>query len=187
MVPTLRIRAPLACRMVRFDRDRLNEASARGETPFLPSALPGRTRLLTIPEVVALFIYARLVESDVGSKTAGRVATDVVEIARSIAGHEADVGVSIMHSLTGYRHAGVTLNITIHDGLTAERAKELMDLRDKIQKETRQAVMSPSVLSFNQGDLICRQETWQIAPILKHIQREIEEYRNTLGEEETLG
>jgi hypothetical protein len=183
----VRIRAPLACRIAKVDRDRLNEAIARGDCPFAPTVSQGKARLFSINDVVALYIYGRLVERGFASRSAGQLAKQIGELAEVLQGHEDAVGVSVLHTLSGGRQAMATLNVITKDGLSETRVKELLKRKDEIESATGQAVGSPSVLYMTGGDRVYNQETWQIGAILHLIHHEIEEYRNTIGEEETLG
>ena len=59
MAVGLKLRAPLACRLARVDKQRFNEAVARGEYPCAPKAIQGVSRTLTVAETIALYYDTR--------------------------------------------------------------------------------------------------------------------------------
>lgn len=168
----LRIRAPLACRLAHVDRDRFNEAVARGDYPCAPPATPGRTRTFSVHDVVGLFVFGRLVERGMAAKLAGEYACEVSGYSRSIPGDATDVGVCRVQTTvsTDYFIVG-----NLDDARKAEIAARL-----------GMSVISPFAQAMTSGKVLC-QENWQIHNIRKIIADGIEDYRNTLGEEEEIG
>lgn len=196
----LKLRAPLACSIAKVNRDRLNEAIAREDVPFAPRAERGTPRHWTIPQTVGLFAYGRWIDRGVPPRVAGGIGGKVAEVARIIDGFEEHVGVTFVHAMAGNVEEGLALNVTIDDfiekpGQKGEKLRAPDELADRFEKKrqlcleigwkTGLQVMSPSVLRAPSD--VYLQETWRLGPILRHIHHEIEEYRNTLGEEETLG
>lgn len=171
-MPELKIRAPLACRIAGVDRDRFNEAVARGDYPCAPPAY-NRTRLFLIRDVVALFIFGRLIERGLSWRAAGDEACAVANAARNIEGFEDEISVTRV----------VTTNC-VHYFATAGNLSPAR--KEELEKETRKAIISANARAMTDGDVIS-QENWVIGNIKKHIAREIEEYRSTLGEEEAIG
>ena len=183
----LKIRAPLACRIARVDRDRFNEAVAKGDYPCAPKPGHGRTREFAIHEVIGLFVYGRLIESGTSPRNAGHLACEAARLARIIDGFEDEVGLSFVYTLDGLLHECTSVNVVLNDALTPERLAQINARRNEIQTATRLEVTSPSVLALAGAGKVIRQDTWQIGPIRKHIEAAIEDYRNTLGEEEAIG
>lgn len=71
--------AAAACRAARIDKQRFNEAVAAGRYPCAPPVKKGGTRSFTEDDVIALFVYARLVEQDMGTRVAGEIACSLRE------------------------------------------------------------------------------------------------------------
>lgn len=69
--------AAAACALARVDNKRLNEAVAKGLYPCAPAARRGSARKFTEDDVVALFVYARLLEQEIPQRLAGQVACQV--------------------------------------------------------------------------------------------------------------
>lgn len=68
-----------ACRVVNLDRQRLNEFIANGDYTCAPDTSPGRARLFTEDDLIALFVFAREVERGMKPLIAGRLAQNVRE------------------------------------------------------------------------------------------------------------
>ena len=66
-----------ACALAGIDNKRFNEAVARDFYPCAPPARRGSARKFSEDDVVALFIYARLVEQEVHQRLAGQAACQV--------------------------------------------------------------------------------------------------------------
>lgn len=170
----LKIRAPLACRIARVDRDRFNEAVARGEYPNPPAAGPGRPRPFLIPDVVGLFVWGRLLERGLSPSAAGHYASEVARRAKQIEGHENDLTVCRLQT---------TMDIEYYiSGTRALTPKRKQELEEQLGLQ----IISPNAIEIG-GDSVLSQENWQIGNIRKIIDRAIEDYRNTLGEEEAIG
>lgn len=70
-------RAAEACALAGVDNKRFNEAVAKDHYPCAPAARRGSARKFTEDDVVALFVYARLVEQKIPQRQAGQVACQV--------------------------------------------------------------------------------------------------------------
>lgn len=70
----LKYPASTACRAARISKQRFNEAVAAKKYRCAPQVKKGGTRSFTENDIVALFIYARLVEQDMGPRVAGEIA-----------------------------------------------------------------------------------------------------------------
>jgi vacuolar-type H+-ATPase subunit I/STV1 len=173
-VAVLRIRAPLACRIAGIDRDRFNEAVARGDYPCAPDAIAGQTRTFSIHDVVGLFVYGILVKDGTAAKQAGQIACEVSRLAKSAEGFEKEIAVTVVKTRLD-RHFFFTAAGKLDD-----------DRKAQIEKETRVAIISPNARAMTDS-VVIRQENWQIGNIRKIIDDAIEDYRNTLGEEEAIG
>lgn len=78
------VRAKTACEAVGLDRDRFNEEASAGIYPCAPSAEPGRARIFYEPDLIALWVYARLRDMGVLAVQAGVIACRVGEQARQL-------------------------------------------------------------------------------------------------------
>jgi hypothetical protein len=183
----IKVRAPLACRIARIDRDRFNEAVARGDYPCVAKPGHGRTREFTIHEVIGLFIYGRLIDSGVSSRKAGHLACDTARLALTIDGFENEVGISFAYNAAGLVHECASMNVALNDSLTPERLAQIKSRRAEIETATRFEITSPTIVRLAGAGDVIRQDTWQLGAIRRLIEDAIEEYRNTLGEEETIG
>lgn len=66
-----------ACKVARIDKQRFNEAVAAGRYPCAPAVKKGGTRYFNQDDMVALFVYARLIEQDIPASVAGEIACDL--------------------------------------------------------------------------------------------------------------
>jgi len=74
-VPTL-----TACEIAGLNRQRFNEFVAAGDYPCAPATEPGKARYFNELDLIALFVFARLVEiPEVSAKRAGRQACAIRE------------------------------------------------------------------------------------------------------------
>ncbi len=69
--------AATACALARINNKRFNEAVAKNFYPCAPAARRGSARKFTENDVVALFVFARLLEQDIPQRLAGQVACQV--------------------------------------------------------------------------------------------------------------
>jgi hypothetical protein len=72
-----RIKTALACEMAELDRDRFNEAVAAGHYPCAPETRPGSSRIFSVDDCVALYIYARLIDDGIPPSRAGGMICEV--------------------------------------------------------------------------------------------------------------
>ncbi|MGB5067005.1 MAG: hypothetical protein WBO29_06470 [Albidovulum sp.] len=70
-------RAAAACALAGVDNKRFNEAVAKELYPCAPAARRGSARKFTEADVVALFVYARLLEQEMSQRLAGQIACQV--------------------------------------------------------------------------------------------------------------
>ncbi len=66
-----------ACKAAGIDKQRFNEAVAAGRYPCAPAVKKGGTRTFNQDDMVALFVYARLIEQDMPASVAGEIACDL--------------------------------------------------------------------------------------------------------------
>lgn len=66
-----------ACRVAGIDKQRFNEAVAAKRYPCAPEVKKGGTRTFNQDDMVALFVYARLIEQDMPASVAGEIACDL--------------------------------------------------------------------------------------------------------------
>ena len=72
-----RVKTALACEMAQLNRDRFNEAVAANFYPCAPETRPGSSRIFSIEDCVALYIYARLIDDGVPPNRAGAMICEV--------------------------------------------------------------------------------------------------------------
>src|SRR5688500_12546877 len=72
-----RVTVGLACRIAGIDRDRFNEAVHAGNYPCAPGTARGATRVFSLDDLVSLYVYVRLLEEEMPSKAAGRLACSI--------------------------------------------------------------------------------------------------------------
>ena len=63
-----------ACQIAGINKQRFNEAVAAGRYPCAPKVLKGGTRAFREEDIIALFIYARLIEQNMPPRVAGEIA-----------------------------------------------------------------------------------------------------------------
>lgn len=80
--PTLKLRTGSACRVVRLERDRYNEAAAANLIPCMPQTSPGRARLFDRYDLLALWYYRELIEDGYIREKAGHIACEISSCAR---------------------------------------------------------------------------------------------------------
>lgn len=71
-----------ACKIVRLDRDRFNEAVAAGYLPCVPETIPGRARLFLPDDLLSLWFFRSLMEDGFSREMAGYIACAVAKAAR---------------------------------------------------------------------------------------------------------
>lgn len=158
-MPPTRVRAPLAMRITRMDRQKFNEAVADGFYPCAPSAVRGSARLFDEDDLVALFYFARLTEMGVAPRLAGHLACQVREHLSGTADKPRDLSeprVSHVRSISGM---GSTFS-----GYDP----------DHVQKKKHYPASGPIALSIE----------FNIVVVRAFIQAQIEEERSILGDEE---
>jgi len=74
----MRAKTALAVEIAQVDRDRFNEAVAAGHYPCAPHTLRGTTRLFEVDDVVALWVYGRMIDDDVPPRRAGRIVCELL-------------------------------------------------------------------------------------------------------------
>lgn len=80
---TPRLTTKAACRVAGIDRDRFNEAVARGDYPCAPPTVPGRARFFDSDALIALRLFREFTEEGMEAKRAGALACAIAECARS--------------------------------------------------------------------------------------------------------
>lgn len=167
----LKLRAPLACRIAGVDRDRFNEAVARGDYPNAPKAGPGNARLFLMHDVIGLFVYRLFLDLGMTSRNAGEIAGGVVDLAKrslNLAPRSRDAG----RPRSPEDAEKVTAVVTL-----SQSGEVDYHLSDEVSPTDRETQLGPNMFSIN----------IQLGNIRKIIEAGIEDYRATLGEEETLG
>jgi hypothetical protein len=71
-----------ACRIAGLDRNRFNEAVHAGNYPCAPATAKGSRRLFNETDLIALYVYARLLEEGSAPRPAGVIACSVGALAR---------------------------------------------------------------------------------------------------------
>jgi hypothetical protein len=170
MTTALKLRAPLACRLARVEKQRFNEAVARGEYPCAPAAVQGVSRTLSLAETIALDCWGRMLELSMSAKQAGLFACEVLNLVRRIESGEVPDHAWACIIRTGYGYE-----------FACSDPKEL-----DLAARQKAGVVSPTPLSYGESNVILT-INFQIASIRDRILQGIEEYRSTLGEEEAIG
>ena len=167
----LRLRAPLACRLARVDKQRFNEAVARGEYPCAPPAVQGVSRTLTLAETIALYCWGRMLELSMSAKQAGHFACEILHLVRRIESGDVPTHAWACIIRTGYG----SYEFACSD------PKEL-----DLEARQKAGVVSPTPVSYGESGVIFT-INFQISFLRQLILQGIEEYRATLGEEEAIG
>ena len=171
MIVAPKLRAPLACRLARVDKQRFNEAVARGEYPCAPKAIQGVSRTLTVAETIALYCWGRMLEMSMSAKQAGYFACEILHLVRRVESGEAPSHSWACVIKTGYDS---------YEFGCSDPTELDLEARQKA------GVVSPTPLNYGQSGVIFT-INFQIAFIRHVILQGIEEYRATLGEEEAIG
>jgi hypothetical protein len=166
----IKVRAPLACRITSVDRDRFNEAVARGDYPGAPPAGSGKTRLFQMHDLIALHVYGRLLEDGVAAKDAGKFAQEVKGLVRKAEG-KADAICAVYIKTTHDRYYYLSdPTASVHDKSVRDEL-ELIEL-------VPLAMGSEPVVSLT---------IWPLGNIRKIIEAGIEDWKSAIGEEEVIG
>src|SRR5438132_13846853 len=85
-----RVRSAIALQLVNLERLKFNEAVANGHYPCAPITTAGSVRLFAEDDLVALYVFARLLELNVASRRAGQLACEFKSHMRSKGTEDAD-------------------------------------------------------------------------------------------------
>jgi hypothetical protein len=85
-----RVRSAVAMRVVNLDRLKFNEAVANGYYTCAPITTAGSVRLFAEDDLVALYVFARLLELNVAPRRAGQLACEFKSHMRSRGNEAAD-------------------------------------------------------------------------------------------------
>ena len=96
-LPKFKARTALATRIARVDRQRFNEAVAEEFYPCAPQTVRGSSRVFDVNDIVALWVYGRLVEEGMIPRKAGAVACELRALLKEYP--EAD---RVVHVLDGF-------------------------------------------------------------------------------------
>jgi hypothetical protein len=164
---SIKVRAPLACRIAGIDRDRFNEAVAKGDYPGAPPAGSGKTRIFQMHDLIALFIYGRLLEIGVAARSAGEFAKEISGLARHAEGKASTICACFIKTADGSGYFRLS-DPTVHD----ESAREKLDVIEPVPSYGGAALFSIN---------------WCLSNIRKIIQDGIEDWKSAIGEEEVIG
>jgi hypothetical protein len=164
------LRAPLACRLASVDKNRFNEAVARGDYPCAPQTEPGMTREFTIADTIALFCWGQMTNITISPKQAGHFACEILNLAKRV-----ELGHAPAHAWAAIINAGGMIEYACSDPSEPE-----------IEKRKAAGTVSPAPVSYGEMDVIW---SWNfsIATIRRCILNGIEDFRRRLGEEEAIG
>lgn len=90
MTQITRVRSNIATRIARLDRQRFNEAVASGFYQCAPSTAIRSVRLFEEDDLVALFVFARLIDLGLPSRRAGDLACEFKSGIRDRGGNEVE-------------------------------------------------------------------------------------------------
>ena len=82
MPPAPKLTTVIACRVARIDRNRFNEHVAAGNFGCAPATSPGRARLFTPDDMIALWLFRELMDDGFEARRAGTIACEVAQSAR---------------------------------------------------------------------------------------------------------
>ena len=77
MTNTPKLTTLAACRVAGLHRDRFNEHVAAGHFPCAPDTIPGRARLFSPDDMIALHLFRELLDDGFNAQRAGRIACEV--------------------------------------------------------------------------------------------------------------
>lgn len=77
-----KVTTALACRIVRLDRQRFNEAVTGGYLRCVPDTIAGRSRYFTPDDLLAPWYFRELVEDGYTRERAGQIACAIADAAR---------------------------------------------------------------------------------------------------------
>jgi DNA-binding transcriptional MerR regulator len=97
-MPQTKFRIRVACRIAKVDHARFNEAVAAGNYPCAPDVTRGATRLFDEDDLVALFIYGRLLDRGFSPRQSGNYSCKIRDQLRKTPNEEAIV---IIHTFPG--------------------------------------------------------------------------------------
>lgn len=91
-----------ACRVAGLHRDRFNEYVAVGAFGCAPPTVPGRARLFTPDDMLALVLFKQLMDDHVSPERAGATACYVAKEARE---HPAEPAIAFLETFVGTKRA----------------------------------------------------------------------------------
>ncbi|MEO6153395.1 MAG: hypothetical protein ABIT09_06615 [Croceibacterium sp.] len=97
-----------ACRIARLPRPKFNDVMASGDYPSAPTSQPGYPRVFELPDLIGLFLFARLNERGLTVKQAGGIACRIVGQLKDAVnnGRELPEAVYIAHGMVGNSYCG---------------------------------------------------------------------------------
>lgn len=172
---SIKVRAPLACRIAGIDRERFNEAVAKGDYPDAPPAGSGNPRIFQMHDLIALYVYGRLLEDGAPVRNAGEFAKEVKGLAHRAEG-KADTICACYIKTTQDRYYRLTdPTADVHPNKSSDHDElDLIQLVPLVPL----AMGAETVVSFT---------IWPLRNIRKIIEEGIEEWKRALGEEEVIG
>jgi hypothetical protein len=152
---SIRVRVGLACKIAGLNRDRFNEAVHANNYPCAPVTAKGATRVFDEADLIALYLYARLLEEDVAPRRAGALACLIGEKAK-------------MHPSESLIHVG-----------RAENGAESALPGSEVNMSARQ--MAAGIMDMS---LVISVRTFNVGNVRDIIRKKIEEEKNILGRED---
>lgn len=156
----IRVRAPLAMRIARVDRQKFNEAVADGFYGCAPPAERGSARVFGEDDLIALFYFGRLTDMGIPPRTAGHLACSVRDQLRTmpedLRGTANEGRVSYIRTTSGMGHTSCNYD------------------PDHLRKEMHYPGMGMIAFSIE----------FNVAQVRALIRREIQEEASILGKDE---
>ena len=84
MTITPKLTTVAACHVARIDRDRFNEAVARGDYTCAPPTVPGRARLFDPDDMIGLWYFRQFQDEGYNPKRAGQLACQIMNAAKAM-------------------------------------------------------------------------------------------------------
>lgn len=106
-----RIKTKLACEFARIDRQQFNEAVASGLYRCAPLTVRGSTRIFSVDDTIALFIFGRLMRMGFGLREASHIACELLWVFNkdeAKAKYDTAPIAVWVEGLSGMRHAMMT-------------------------------------------------------------------------------
>lgn len=174
---TIRVRAPLACRIVNLDRVKFNDAVASGTYPCAPPTMKGSARLFDEESLIPLYFFARLTEFGIPAGRAGQLACEMARTARQTC-YAASDRIILVRGQSGEFFTG---SVTTYAEGVGKEPKHY----DPLHETTKTEEFPEGSCFIGIGRVLFTVEFY-VSHVRKIIADAIDHERNILGEEEEV-